>query len=156
MSTLLIIQRNKLDILKYFFNCYNYVFIFVFSPLSIFKMNYSFSSQQISRTGNLDPNLISRQYKLDLMSKFMCIKFENPKMKQSEIPNQLGYSTSTLQRYRDDINLLSPYRIHTNNINKQRKKASKTNSINYLYRDPDLKRPQMTSNDLKRPQSTLK
>ena len=41
-------------------------------------MNDSFSLQQISRTGNLDPNLISRQYKLDLMSKFMCIKFGNP------------------------------------------------------------------------------
>ena len=62
-------------------------------------MNKSFSSQQKSRTGNLDPNLISRQHKLDLMSKFMCIKFENPKMKQPEIANQLSYSTSTLQRY---------------------------------------------------------
>ena len=27
----------------------------------------------------------------------MCNNFENPKMKQSEIANQLGYSTSTLQ-----------------------------------------------------------
>ena len=49
------------------------------------------------RTGNLDHNLITRLYKLDLMSKFMCIKFENPEMKQSEIANQLGSSTSTLQ-----------------------------------------------------------
>ena len=117
-------------------------------------MNNSFSLQQITRTGNLDPNLISLQYKLDLMSKFMCIKFENPKMKQSEIANQLGYSTSTLQRFRNDINILSPYRIHPNNTNKQRKKTSNTNSNNNLHRDPDLKRPQMTSNDLKRHQST--
>ena len=91
-----------------FSNCYNYVFIFVFSPISIFKMNNSFSLQQISRAGNLDPNLISRHYKLDLMSKFMCINFGNPKMKQSEIANRLSYSTSTLQRYRNDINMLSP------------------------------------------------
>ena len=116
-------------------------------------MNNSFSLQQISRTGNLDPNLISRQYKLDLMSKFMCIKFENPKMKQSEIANQLSYSTSTLQRCRNDINLLSPYRIHPNNTDKQ-KRTSNTTSKNYLQRDPDLKRPQITSKDLKRPQST--
>ena len=54
-------------------------------------MNNSFSSQQISGTGNLDPYLISSQYKLDLLSKFMCIEFENPKMKQSEVANQLGY-----------------------------------------------------------------
>ena len=71
-------------------------------------MSSSFSLQQISRTGNLDPNLISRQYKLDLMFKLMCIEFENPKLKQSEISNQLGYSTSTLQRYRNDISMLSP------------------------------------------------
>ena len=54
-------------------------------------MDNSFSLQQISRAGNLDPNLTSRQYKLDLKSKFMCIKFENPKMKQSELANQLSY-----------------------------------------------------------------
>ena len=34
------------------------MFFFVFSLISIFKMNNSFSLQQISRTGNLDPNLI--------------------------------------------------------------------------------------------------
>ena len=38
-------------------------------------MNNSFSLQQKSRTGNL----ISSQYKLDLLSKVTCIKFENPK-----------------------------------------------------------------------------
>ena len=84
----------------------------------------------------------------------MCIKFENPKMKQSEITNQLGFSTSTLQRYRNDMNMLSPCRIHANNTNKQRKKTSNTNSNNDLHRDPDLKKPQMSSNDLKRHQST--
>ena len=86
-------------------------------------MDKSFSLQQISRTGNLNPDLISRQYKLDLLSKFMSIKFENPKLKQSEIGNQLGYSTITLQRYRNDINMPSPYRIHPKNTNKQPKKG---------------------------------
>ena len=122
-------------------------------------MNNSFSLQQLSRTGNLDPNLISRQYKLDLMSKFMCIKFENPKMKQSEIANQLGYSTSTLQRYTNDINMLSPYRNHPYYTNKQRKKTSNTNSNNDLHRDPDVKRPQVTqttSKDLNRLQMKIK
>ena len=54
-------------------------------------MNNSFSLLQIFKTGNLDSNLISRQYKLNLLTKFMQIKFENPKMKQSEIADQLGY-----------------------------------------------------------------
>ena len=44
----------------------------------------------------------------------------------------------------------SPYGIHPNNSNKQRKKTSNTNSNNDLHRDPDLKRPQMTSKDLNR------
>ena len=110
-------------------------------------MNNSFFLQQISKTGNLDPNLISRQYKLDLMSKFMCIKFENPKMKQSEIANQLSYSTSTLQRYRNDINMLSPYRIHPNNTNK-RVKTGKNIDLTTIHivilTSKDLK---MTSNE---------
>ena len=53
-------------------------------------MNNSFSLQQISRTGNLDSILISRQYKLNLLADFMRIKYENPKFKQSEIASQLS------------------------------------------------------------------
>ena len=105
-------------------------------------MNNNFSLQQIQRTSNLDANLISRQYKLNLMADFMKVKYENPKMKQSEIANQLGMSSSTLQRYRNDVNMLSPYRITTNNVKKRSKKA-KIDDIG------DLKRPQMTSNDVK-------
>ena len=81
-------------------------------------MNNSFFIQQLSRTGDLDSNLISRQYKLNLTADFMRVNYENPKMKQSEIANQLGYSTSNLQKNRNDINMLSPYRIHQNNANK--------------------------------------
>ena len=33
-------------------------------------MNNSFSLQQIQKTSNLDANLISRQYKLNLMADF--------------------------------------------------------------------------------------
>ena len=84
----------------------------------------------------------------------MRVKYEIPKMKQSEIADQLSLSSSTLQRYRNDINMLSPYKIHSNNTNKQRKKGKNTNFDNNSHHDPDLKRPQMTSNDLKRPQST--
>ena len=64
------------------------------------------------------------------MADFMRIKYENPKLKQSELANQLGYSSSTLQRYRNDMNMLSPYRIQSNNNNKRTKKASNTNFNN--------------------------
>ena len=117
-------------------------------------MNNSFSLQQIQKTGNLEPNLFSRQNKINLMADFMRVKYENPKIKECRIANQIGLSTITLQRYRMDINMLSPYRINPNNINKRTKKTSNTNSNNNIHQDPDLKRPQMTSNDLKRPQST--
>ena len=85
-------------------------------------MNNSFSLHQIQKISNLDANLISRQYKLNVMADFMKVKNENPRMKQSEIENQIGLSTSTLQRYRNDINMLSPYRINTNINHKRTKK----------------------------------
>ena len=97
-------------------------------------MNNTFSLQQISRTGNLDSILISRQYKLNLMADFMRIKYGNPKLKQSEIANQLGYSSYTLKRYRNDIDMLSPYE------NKPK---------NNPHRELDVKRPRKTSKNHK-------
>ena len=70
------------------------------------KMNNTFSLQKISRTGNLVNNLISRQYTLNLLADFMRNKYKNPNVKQSQVANQLGYSTSTLPRYRIDINMV--------------------------------------------------
>ena len=86
-------------------------------------MNNSFSLQQIHKTGNLDSNLISRQCKLSLMAKFMQIAFENSKLTQSETVNQLGYSSSTIKRFRNGLNMLSPYRIQRNINNKRSKKC---------------------------------
>ena len=84
-------------------------------------MNNTFSLQQISRTSNVDANLISRQYKLNLMADFMRVNCGKPKLKPSEITNQLGYPTSTSQRYRKDINVVSPYKTHANIIKKRTK-----------------------------------
>ena len=63
-------------------------------------------------------------------------------MSQSEISSKLNMSPSTIQRYRNDINMLSPYRINPNNVKKQQKKSKIDNN-------GDLKRPYLTSNDLK-------
>ena len=117
-------------------------------------MTNTFSLQQIGRTSNLDANLISRQYELSLMADFVKVKYENPKLKQSEIANKLGLSSSTLQRYRNDINMLSPYRIHPNNTTKRTEKVKYANFDNNSHHERNLERPQMTSNDLKRPQAT--
>ena len=88
------------------------------------------------------------------MNDFMYIKYQNPQMKQSEIANHLNMSPSTLQRYRNDINMLSPYRINPNNNKKRPKKSLNTDFNNKSQHEVDVKRPQMTSNDLKRPLST--
>ena len=75
----------------------------------------------------------------------MRVKYENPRMKHYQLANQIGLSTSNLQRYRNDINMLSPYRINPVNTNKRTKNASITNFDNNSHHEPDVKRPQMTS-----------
>ena len=68
------------------------------------------SLNEIKKTANMDPNLITKHYKLKLMNDFMKLKYLNPKLKQSEIASQLNMSPSTKQRHRNDINMLSPYK----------------------------------------------
>ena len=98
------------------------------------------SLNAINKNSAMDPNMLTKYYKLKLMNDFMNIKYQNPKMTQSEISAQLNMSSSTIKIYRNDINMLSPYRINPNNVKKRSKKA-KIDDIG------DLKRPQMTSID---------
>ena len=105
-------------------------------------MNNTPSLNEINKTTSMDPNMITRHYNLKFMKEFMHIKYQNPKMKQSEIADHIKMSSSTLQRYRNNINMLSPYRINQNNVKKQPKRAK-------IDKIGDLKRPQRTSNDLK-------
>ena len=85
-------------------------------------MNNIPSLNEIIKTASMDPNLLTRHCKLKLMNDFMYIKYQNPKMKQSEIANNLNMSPSTLQRYRNVINMLSPYRINPNNTKNGQKR----------------------------------
>ena len=119
-------------------------------------MNNTFSLQQTSRTGNLDSDLISRQYKLNLMADFMRLKIENPQVKQSEMADQLSYSCGILQRYRNDIKMLRPYRIQPNITKKRSRKVSNTNRNNNSIHEHDIRRPQLTSNDLAKPNTNTK
>ena len=100
------------------------------------------SLNEINKNSTMDPNMSTKYYKLKLMNDFMNIKYQNPKMTQSEISSQLNMSPSTKQRHRNDKNMLSPYRINPKNVKKQQKKTKIDNN-------GDLKRPQLTSNDLK-------
>ena len=78
-------------------------------------------------SGNLDANLILRQHNQALLARYVEIEPINPKFKQKEIAKELGYSIFTLQRYRSDIKMQSPYK--SNNP----KKLPKTSN--------DLERP---------------
>ena len=70
----------------------------------------------------------------------MEIKNKNPKLLQSEIARQLETSSSTLQRYRREINMLSPFRKPPSS-NTHTIKQKTSNHTEY-----DLKKLQMTSN----------
>ena len=105
-------------------------------------MNNIPSLNEINKNSAMDPNMLTKYYKLKIMNDFMYMKYQNPKLKQSELANNFNMSSSTIQRYRNDINMLSPYRISPNNVKKRTKKA-KIDDIS------DLKRPQLTSNDVK-------
>ena len=100
------------------------------------------SLNEIKKNSAMDPNMLTKYYILKLMNDFMNIKYQNPKMTQSEISSQLNTSSSTIKRYRNDINMLSPYRISPNNVKKRSKKAKIDNN-------DEPKRLQMTSNDVK-------
>ena len=81
------------------------------------------SLNEINQNSTLNPNMLTEYYKRKIMNDFMNIKYQNPKMTQSEVSSQLNMSSSTTQRYRNDINMFSPYRINSNNVKKQQKKT---------------------------------
>ena len=61
-------------------------------------MNNTPSLNEINKNSTMDPNMLTKYYKLKLMNDFMCMKYQNPKLKQSELANNLNMSSSTIQR----------------------------------------------------------
>ena len=89
-------------------------------------MNNTHSLDQTQETGGLKADLILKKYKLDKMTKLMEIKSNNPKLKQSEIAKLFELSSSTIQQYRREINMLSTYRIRpSSKANKKKTKNTK-------------------------------
>ena len=62
-------------------------------------MNNTPSLNEINKNSAMDPNMLTKYYKLKLINDFMNIKYQNPKMTQSEISSQLNMSSSTIKRY---------------------------------------------------------
>ena len=82
-------------------------------------MSNNFTIDQLTKSQSIDPNSINRLYKTNMMLNFMDIRSNNPRMTQKQICKELGTSDSTIKRYRDDIQMDSPY-----NRNKYKKKTN--------------------------------
>ena len=110
-------------------------------------MNKTFSSKQIAKIGVLNADWIMRQYKLDKKANFLEIKSINPKLKQSEIAEELAISTSNFKRYRREINMHSHSRFLKTSNTSTRKQTTSNHTEHDLKLTPnELK---VTSNDLK-------
>ena len=111
-------------------------------------MNNTYSLDQIQKNRDLNADLIMRQYKLDNVGKFMEIKSNKSKLKQSEIAKVLDLSSSTIQRYRREMKMLSPYRkppsSKTNHTSKQKTPIMNLDDVKVTSIDLT-----MSSNDLK-------
>ena len=83
-------------------------------------MNKRFSYDNMIKSRSIEPSDIIRTFKLDRCCDFMEEKYNNPRLTQKEIYNQLGFTDRTIRRYRDDIKMDCPYRI-----NNHRKKSPK-------------------------------
>ena len=69
----------------------------------------NFTIDTAAKSENSNSNPISPSYKQNKMLKFMEIKSKEPNLTQKQICNQLGFSNSTIKRYRDDIQTARPY-----------------------------------------------
>ena len=77
-------------------------------------MNKRLSYDNMIKSRSVEPSDIIRTFKLDRCCDFMEEKYNNPKLTQKEICNQLGFTDRTIRRYRDDIKMDSAYRINNN------------------------------------------
>ena len=89
-------------------------------------MNKRFSYDNIIKSRSIEPNDLIRT--LERCCDFMEEKFNNPRLTQKQICKQLGFSDSTIKRYRDDIKMDSPYR-RTNHKKKKPKQSPDTTEI---------------------------
>ena len=53
-------------------------------------MNNTPSLNEMNKKSTRNPNMLTKYYKLKIMNDFMNIKYQNPKMTQSEISSQLN------------------------------------------------------------------
>ena len=86
-------------------------------------MNKRFSYDNMLKSRTIEPSDIIRTFKLDRCCDFMEEKYNNPKLTQKQICNQLGVTDRTIRRFRNDIKMDSPYRINNHKKKTPRQKT---------------------------------
>ena len=110
-------------------------------------MNKRFSYDNITKSHSIDPNDLIRVYKLDRCCDFMEEKFNNPNLTQKEICKRLGFSDSTIKRYRGDIQMNSPYRRKNNK--KKTPKQNPTHITESISKNESSKNKKRPKNEIK-------
>ena len=87
-------------------------------------MNKRFSYDNMLKSRSIEPSDSIRTFKLDRCCDFMEKKYNNPKLNQKELCNQLEFTDRTIRRYRDDIKMDSPYRINNHKKKNPKQKPS--------------------------------
>ena len=100
-------------------------------------MNKRFSYDNMLKSRSIEPSDLIRTFKLDRCCDFMEEKYNNPKLTQKQICKQLGFSDSTIKRYRDDIKMDSPYR--RNNHKKKQPKQSPDTTTEVISKNENTK-----------------
>ena len=104
----------------------------------------NFTIDMVVKSKNLNSNSILRVYKQNMMLKLMEKKSNEPKLTQKQICNQLGFSDSTIKRYRDDISMDSPYK--RNNYKKRTTKRKTNTNITSTQDTPKNENSKSTTN----------
>ena len=92
-------------------------------------MNKRFSFDNMLKSRSIEPSDIIRTFKLDRCCDFMEEKYNNPKLTQKQICNQLGFTDRTIRRYRDDIKMDSPYRTNNHKKKSPKQKPSTVTEV---------------------------
>ena len=100
-------------------------------------MNKRFSYDNMIKSRSIEPSDIIRTFKLDRCCDFMEEKYNNPRLTQNEICNRLQLSDRTIRRFRNDINMDSPYR--TNNHKKKKPKQSPDTKTENISKNENTK-----------------
>ena len=92
-------------------------------------MKKRFSYDNMLKSISIEPSDLIRTFKLDRCSDLMEEKYNNPKVTQKEICNQLVFTDRTYRRYGDEFKMDSLYRINNHKKKTPKQKPSTVTEV---------------------------